>query len=215
MEHPIVIIGAGGFGRHVLSILRSTPDWDETRFLGFVDDGEVNRERLSRINAKHLGTTEGLRTLPASTHYVIGIGNGKVREKLDKKATEAGLYAYTVIHPDSSIASDSVIGEGSVICAGARITTNVELGRQVHINMNVTIGHDANLDSYATVYPLVALGGETTIGERTTIGAGATINPLVHTGIDSYIAAGAVVIRNVADGGLVAGVPAVEKRPKQ
>ena len=48
MEHPIVIIGAGGFGRHVLSILRSTPDWDETRFLGFVED-----RKSTRLNSSH------------------------------------------------------------------------------------------------------------------------------------------------------------------
>lgn len=211
MSNPIVIVGAGGFGRHVLSILRVTTDWNESDFLGFLDDGAVDADRLRAINAVHLGPTTMLEQLPSNTKYVIGIGKGSVRETLDKIAVQAGLRPQTVIHPDSSIAADSKVGEGSVICAGARITTNVKIGRQVHLNMNVTVGHDVRLNPFATVFPLVALGGESVIGERTTIGAGSTINPGIYTGRDSYIASGAVVINDVPEGALVVGVPATIK----
>lgn len=212
MSYPIIIIGAGGFGRHVLSILRAKPNWDDRRFLGFLDDGQPDTERISALDAKHLGPTELLTALPKNTHYVIGIGNGRVRESIDRRAAQVGLQPETVIHPDSSIASDVIIGNGTVICAGARITTNVTLGRQVHINMNVTVGHDVSIESYATVFPLVALGGEATIGERTTVGAGATLNPGITTGGDSYVASGAVVLGDVPPSTLVAGVPATTKK---
>lgn len=212
MSYPIIIIGAGGFGRHVLSILRASPNWDDRRFLGFLDDGQPDTERISALDAKHLGPTELLTSLPKNTHYVIGIGNGFVRESIDRTASQIGLQPETVIHPDSSIASDVTIGNGAVICAGARITTNVALGRHVHINMNVTVGHDVNIKSYATVFPLVALGGEATIGERTTVGAGATLNPGITTGGDSYVASGAVVLGDVPPLTLVAGVPATTKK---
>lgn len=212
MTNPIVIVGAGGFGRHVLSILRATRDWNESEFLGFLDDGAVNAERLKGLNAIHLGPTAMLNELPKNTQYVIGIGKGSVREALDQIAVQAGLHPLTVIHPDSSISPDSIVGEGAVICAGARITTNVHIGRQVHLNMNVTVGHDVRLDSFATVFPLVALGGESVIGKRTTIGAGSAINPGIRTGSDSYIASGAVVINDVPEGVLVAGVPATAKK---
>ena len=212
MSYPIIIIEAGGFGRHALSILRMTTNWDDSRFLGFIDDGQPDIERINRLNTKLLGSTEILTSLPKNTHYVIGIGNGRIREQIDRTAVQAGLQPETVIHPDTSIAPDANIGKGTIICAGARITTNVRLGRQVHLNMNVTVGHDVNIEPYATVFPLVALGGESRIGGRATIGAGATLNPGITTGDDSYVASGAVVLGDIPPSALVAGVPATTKK---
>ena len=212
MSYPIIIIGAGGFGRHALSILRATPNWDHRRFLGFLDDGQPDIERISALDAEHLGSTQLLTSLPKDTHYVIGIGDGLVRESIDRTAAQIGLQPETVIHPDTSIAPDANIGKGTIICAGARITTNVRLGRQVHLNMNVTVGHDVNIEPYATVFPLVALGGESRIGGRATIGAGATLNPGITTGDDSYVASGAVVLGDIPPSALVAGVPATTKK---
>lgn len=212
MPEKIVIIGAGGFGRHVLAILRSTPNWIESQFQGFLDDGEVRQDRLKAINAKFLGSTELLRELPTGTKYVVGIGNGQVRKNLALKANSFGLNPLTVIHPDSWIAPDAVIGVGSVICAGVRITTNAILGEFTQLNMNVTVGHDVTIDDYVTIFPQVAIGGESSLREYATLGAGATINPGVSIGAQAYIAAGAVVLNNVSTGVLVAGVPASFKK---
>lgn len=212
MKQGIIIIGAGGFGRHVLAILRSQPYWEEENFLGFLDDGSVNEGRLQILGAQFLGTTDQLEKFPPGTQYVVGIGNGHVREKLAMKADRAGLEPLTVIHPDSWIASDVVMGKGAVICAGVRITTNVKLGNQVHLNMNVTVGHDVELEGYTTVFPQVAIGGETSIRKYVTLGAGATINPGIVIGEKAFVAAGAVVLKTVESGTLVAGVPAVLKK---
>lgn len=212
MNQEIVIIGAGGFGRHVLAILRSMPNWEEKNFRGFLDDGSVREDRLQALGAKFLGTTDLLPTLPQGTQYVVGIGNGKIREKLAVKGSEAGLEPLTVIHPDSWIASDAVIGVGTVICAGVRITTNVKLGNYSQLNMNVTVGHDVEVDDYVTVFPQVAIGGETYVGKYVALGAGSTINPGLEIGEHSFIAAGAVVLKEVTPATLVAGVPAVFKK---
>ncbi len=60
MAEPLIIIGAGGFGREahdvVVAINRaaSEPVWD---FLGFLDDSEVQMDRLERRGTVLLGTT--------------------------------------------------------------------------------------------------------------------------------------------------------------
>lgn len=212
MATPIVILGAGGFGRHVLSILRTEQLREQYDFLGFVDDGPANHARLDNIAAPLLGTSDVLDTLDSNTRFAIGIGSGAARRALNNKACAAGLKAATVIHPDTSIADDALIGEGTIICAGARITTNVVVGYHAHLNMNVTVGHDVTIGDYATVFPQVALGGEAAIGQGATLGAGSCINPGLRVGERSYIASGAAVIDDVADSSLVAGVPARFKK---
>lgn len=207
-SQPIVIIGAGGFGRHVLAVLRTMHGWREECFLGFLDDGEVRHDRLERLGVQHLGATDGCTELPEGTRYVLGIGNGAVREKLDKKFLAAGLKPLTLVHHQAWVAPDARIGEGSIICPGARVDTNVILGRGVHINNNDTIGHDAILANWVTVFPMVAVAGEVHIGQRSTIGAGSCINPGQKLGADAYVGAGAAVVSDVADDTLVVGIPA-------
>lgn len=207
-SQPIVIVGAGGFGRHVLAVLRTMQQWREDCFLGFLDDGQVRHDRLERLGVAHLGGTDYCVELPKDTRYVLGIGNGAVREKLVKKFLAAGLKPLTLVHHQAWVAPDARIGEGSIICPGARVDTNVVLGRGVHINNNDTIGHDAILADWVTVFPMVAVAGEVHIGQRSTIGAGSCINPGQKLGADVYVGAGAAVVSDVPDSTLVVGVPA-------
>ena len=60
----LVIVGAGGHGRETLDIVEAInaaePTWT---FQGFVDDGEINEERLRRRVVANLGTTDTLTDL--------------------------------------------------------------------------------------------------------------------------------------------------------
>ena len=51
-------------------------------------------------------------------------------------------------------------------------------------------------------------GGHVTIGPRTLVGVGAKLKPHVTIGADSIIGVGAVVVKDVPDQVMVAGVPA-------
>lgn len=210
---PIVIIGAGGFGREVLDIIRAKNDevaeshlgWN---FLGFIDDGAPNRERLDRVNATHLGGMSSLADLPEGTTYVIGVGTGSVRRELDRQASAAGFEPETLIHPSATIGADVTLGPGTIVCAGVRITTNIRTGRHVHLNINATLGHDSVLNDYVTVNPLAAVSGDVVIGEASTVGTTACINQGVSVGAGSMIASGGAVTTDVPDDVMVAGVPA-------
>ncbi|MBB0990013.1 acetyltransferase [Dietzia sp. SLG510A3-30A2] len=217
MNTPIVIIGAGGFGREVLDIIRALDlevagtgeGWD---FLGFIDDGTPPQDRLDRIGAKHLGGMDALADLPDGTTYAIGVGTGSVRRDLDQRATDAGLTPATLIDPSATVGADVVFGPGTVVCAGVRVTTNIRTGRHVHLNLNATVGHEAILHDYVTVNPLAAVSGDVTIGEATTVGTTACINQGVSVGAGVMIASGSAVIDDTPDKVLVAGVPAVLKK---
>lgn len=207
---PLVLVGAGGFGREVFDIVRAmeqagTATW--TEFAGYADDREPNQDRLARLGTGYVGTTDHLVSGGAVT-FAIGIGAGDVRRRLAGKLEAAGCLPVTLIHPAATVGSDNRIAPGCIIAAGARVTTNITLGAHVDLHVNATIGHDAVLDEFAGVYPGATVSGNVYLGPGATIGTGANVLPGVTVGEGAFVGAGAVVTRDVAPDTTVAGVPA-------
>jgi len=204
---PLVIIGAGGFGREVLDLVRDINRAALTfDFLGFLDDGEVNAQLLQRLGAPLLGPSSRLADLAAS--YVIGIGTAEPRRRIDALARSSGRTAATLSHPSATIGSDVQIGEGAVVAAGVRLTTPIVVGRHAHVNLNCTIGHDAIVEDFATLYAGGHLGGGCVIEEGATLGTGCVILPNVRVGHGAVVGAGATVVRDVAPDTTVVGTVA-------
>jgi sugar O-acyltransferase (sialic acid O-acetyltransferase NeuD family) len=201
---PLVIIGAGGFGREVLDLVldinRAAPTFD---FLGFLDDGEASGRLLERVGAPLLGPSSHLADLAAS--YVIGIGAPEPRRRIDALVRSWGRAAATLTHPSATIGSDVQVGAGTVIAAGVRVTTHIVVGRFAHINLNCTIGHDSVVEDFATLHPGVHLGGGCVIEEGVTLGLGSVVLPNVRVGRGAIVGAGAVVVRDVAPDTTVVG----------
>jgi sugar O-acyltransferase (sialic acid O-acetyltransferase NeuD family) len=100
------------------------------------------------------------------------------------------------------------LGEGSVICPGAIVNRLARLGRHVLVNLGATISHDCEVGDFVTISPGANVAGHVVIGEGSFVGIGATISDRIQIGHGCLIGAGAVVVRDVADGQVVAGVPA-------
>jgi sugar O-acyltransferase (sialic acid O-acetyltransferase NeuD family) len=204
---PLVIIGAGGFGREVLNLVKdinaAAPTFD---FLGFLDDGDVPVNLLRRLEAPLLGRSSILADLAAS--YVIAIGKAEPRRRIDALASSWDRTAAILRHPSATIGDDVQVGEGVVIAAGVRLTTHIVLGRHAHLNLNCTVGHDVIVEDYATLFAGVHLGGGCAIEEGATLGTGCVILPNVRVGCGAVVGAGAVVVRDVAPDTTVVGAVA-------
>lgn len=205
---PLVIIGAGGFGREshdiVIAMNRQEPQWD---FLGFIDDQEPPTDLLARRDASWLGPSSRLGEYSAAA-YVVAIADPDFRERLSRRAESAGLAAATLIHPSATFGLDVEVGGGTIVCSHVSITTNVRIGRHVHIDQNVSVGHDATLEDYSRVNPGSAISGAVQVGTRATVGTGAVILQGTTVGESSMVGAGAVVLDDVEAGSTVVGVPA-------
>lgn len=210
MTEDLVIVGCGGHGREVFAIVQAvnarSPRWQVT---GFVDDAPTpeNLRRVERLGARVLGDlSAALRGSPA--RFVIGIGTGAARARIDQELSAAGWRAATIVHPDSSLGVDVELGPGSIVWAGVRAATNVRCGRHVHLNHNVTIGHDSVLGDYATLNPQAAISGGVDVGAHATVGASATVLQYLSVGANATVGAGAVAVSPVSPGATVKGVPA-------
>lgn len=118
-----------------------------------------------------------------------------------------------------------------VLATVARSVTGVEihpaarLGRRFFIDhgMGVVIGETAEVGDDVMLYHGVTLGGRSmqhvkrhpTVGNRVTIGAGARVLGPVLVGDDVQIGANSVVVKDVPNGSVATGVPAVIRFPKR
>lgn len=210
IDAPIVVIGAGGFGREVHDVIvaingaAAEPVW---HFLGFIDDGSPDEQLLGRRNARHLGGTHELPSM-AGTFYVIGVGNPVTRRRLAEQADAAGLRAATLVHPSSTMGLDVEVGEGSIICSHASITTNVRIGCHVHLNLNVTVGHDSIVRDFVTINPGATISGNVVLEQDVTMGTLSTVIQGKRIGERTTVGAGAAVVRDLPGGVVAVGVPA-------
>lgn len=199
----LVIVGAGGHGRDVLDAADVDGRYE---VLGLVDDGELDQAVLLRRHARFLGPVEILKVLDAV--YVLAVGSGSTRRRLDHRLSGWGRAAGVVVHPSVTFGADVVVHPGLVALAGARVTNHVWLGRHVHLNLNATAAHDVRLGDYATLNPGANVNGDATIGEEATIGSNASVNQGRRVGSATFVGAGAVVVQDLAPGLTAVGVPA-------
>lgn len=206
---PLVIVGAGGFGRETLDVIRATDPlgtaWD---LIGFLSDDAPDSELLERISATWLGTVDAFLEIRKDFHYVIAVGNPKTRIYLAEKFDRVGAIAATLIHPSATFGADVHVGAGSVVCSNVSVTTNVRIGRHVHLNLNSTVGHDVRIADFVSVNPLVAISGSVTIEEEAQLGTHSAVLQGLKIGARSFVGAGAVVTKDVNPEQTVVGIPA-------
>jgi sugar O-acyltransferase (sialic acid O-acetyltransferase NeuD family) len=213
MTVPLVVVGAGGFGREVLDVVEainrgaSPPLFD---LLGVLDarPSDLNLTRLSEREVEYLGSESDWLASGNAASYIIAIGAPRARASVQAAFLKAGLSAATLVHPDAVLGSQVTVGEGSVICGGVQISTNVTLGHHVHVNPNATIGHDAVLADFVSVNPGATVSGEVNIGALSLVGAGSVILQGLSVGESAVVGASACVVRDVPAGRTVMGVPA-------
>lgn len=138
------------------------------------------------------------------------IGNNIVRQKVLNYVSSLGYETPNFIHK-SVIIHDSVkIGnKGVYILAGTIIMPFVTINNNCMISVGANIIHHTTLDKGCFISNGVNLGASIYAEENTYIGMGATVMTGVKKlGKNCLVGAGAVVIKDVEDNAIVAGVPA-------
>ncbi|HVW52330.1 MAG TPA: acyltransferase [Trinickia sp.] len=145
------------------------------------------------------------------------------------------IHPSAIVDDGASIGDGSRVWHFAHICAGAKIGEGCSFGQNVFVGNDVLIGNNVKVQNNVSVYDAVTLEDNvfcgpsmvftnvynprsaisrkdeyrrTIVRHDATIGANATIVCGVTIGAYAFIAAGAVINRDVPDYALMAGVPA-------
>lgn len=178
--------------------------------------------------------TDGVRVLEVLEACERSLRDGG-RPTSVSKASPYFAHPTAVIDPGCEIGAGTRIWHFSHVMPGSRIGTGCNIGQNVVIGPDVTVGNNVKIQNNVSVYTGVVLEDNvfcgpsmvftnvinprshvlrkheyrrTVVREGASIGANATVVCGVTLGRYSFIAAGAVVTRDVPDYALMMGVPA-------
>ena len=195
----IVIVGAGGFGREVKTLIDSVNQIDPI----------YNFRGYSSFFIEVLGGISDLNAVNAPIEVAIAIGTPMIKKNILSQLDNKNIQYPVLIHPSVIYSNDEIsIGKGSIICAGSVLTCNINLGDFVILNLMCTVGHDTIIKDYASFMPSVNISGEVIINEGVYVGTGAKIINQLEIGKNTIIGAGAVVSKSLPSNCTAVGIPA-------
>lgn len=191
----------------------------------------VRHRRRPRADAR-----QGQRVVRILAAAQRSMNAGGTPEVLDRAAeNEAQVHPTAWIHPSARVGRGAKVWHHCTVLEGASIGDDCMLGQNTFVGRNVRIGRGVRIQNNVSVYEGVELdddvfcgpsavftnvdrprahvdrSGEfitTRVGRGATLGANCTIVCGVSIGRYAFVAAGAVVSRDVADHALVIGVRA-------
>ena len=204
-----LVFGAGGLGREMLSVLRDIAQAGHAAdCVAFAVDPGLDAPDIVHGVPVRRDAGAMLRADPALS-VVVALGNPALRAAVVARLhAEAGPRFATLLHPIAWIGQSVTIGAGSIVFGFTSATSDVRIGDHVLVNPGCTLAHDVVLEDFATLAPAVALAGGVRLERGAEIGIGARVAPRLTIGRGAMVGAGAMVIRAVAAGVTVAGVPA-------
>lgn len=202
-----VIIGAGTYGEVYLAYLQEAG----IDIIGFLDDDPKFENQKVR-GVPVLGPISKLETLKKTDGVeavYCPLGNNKLRVKFLTWAKQLGYQTPNYIHPSVIISPNVAIGSGVYILLGTTIMPHTVIKDYVMISMGVHLAHHVILEEGTFLSTSCSFGASIVAHKFAYCGISSTIMTGIHElGEDCLTGAGAVVIRDVPDRAVVAGVPA-------
>lgn len=193
------VIGAGGHGKVVISLLRS---------LGYriprVYDDNPARWGTELFGIEVTGPVESILDV-GSVPAVLAIGDNLTRKQL---AEQLDLEWRTAVHPTAFVDSTASLFPGTIVLPNSTVHADARIGRHVIINSAATIEHDCQLEDYVHVAPGCTLAGSVSLKQGVMMGVGSSTIVAARVGAWSTVGAGAVVVSDIPEDCVAIGVPA-------
>ena len=209
-----VIIGAGTYGEVYLAYLQEAG----VNVVGFLDDDpKFVGQSVGGIPV--LGGVSRLIDLKETENVeavYCPLGNNKLRVKFLTMSTKLGYETPNYVHPSVVVSPHVKMGKGVYILLGTTIMPYADIKDYVMISMGVHLAHHTILEEGVFLSTGCNFGASIHAHKYAYCGISSTIMTGMHElGEDCLIGAGAVVIKDVPDRAVMAGVPAKLLRMKE
>lgn len=207
MAKEILLIGGGGHCKSVIDVIEQERIYT---IKGIVDVAEKVGQQVSGYNI--IGTEEELpELLKASPYAVVTVGqvrDSALRIKLFELIKNADGQLPVIISPQAYVSPRAVIGEGSIVMHGASVNAGAKVGVNAIINSQALIEHDAEVGEHCHISTAAVINGDCTLGHHILLGSRAVLRQGVKIADKVLIGMGSVVLHDINQPGIYAGVPA-------
>jgi len=202
----LIIIGAGGLGRELLSQARGDGAHDhDWTVIGFLDSR--GQSMLGQdVDVPVIGDPATYVPRPRE-RFLAAIGDPVAKERLIAPLIEKGAK-FIDLRTEVRFGERSTWSEGSVFGRGVFISADCHIGRHCYIDSSSTIGHDVVVGDYSHIGARSFVAGNVTIGKCVTIHPVSAISRGVTLGEGAVVGMGSVVLRDVPPYTTVLGNPA-------
>jgi sugar O-acyltransferase (sialic acid O-acetyltransferase NeuD family) len=202
----LFVYGAGYHTQVVIETIRRQARYD---IVGLLDD-DPDKTGQTVLGIPILGGKDELPALlAAGVHFCfVAVGDNGDRRQIQKELAHLGFESVCVVDPTAIVLSEVAIGRGTLVLDHSHVGVGSSLGEGCLVSVGTVVGHDCSLGDYVHLTPGVLLGGHVRVGEESFVGLGASVLPGVTVGQRVTVGAGTVVIRDLPDDVVVAGVPA-------
>lgn len=207
MDHRpnLLIIGAGGFGREVLSYIED----DNPIFpvMGFLDSRFDVLDNTPR-NAVIIG--DPMTYVPNSNEvFLAAIGDPQQRYRYTANLRDEHNAKFpTIIHPLANVNRHAQVNRGCIVTPRVGISVDVNVGEFTNVQEYTVIGHDARIGNWCQINSHCTIAGGARIGNFVTIHPNCVITSRAVIGDGVTVGAGSVVVGRIPDGITVLGNPA-------
>ena len=205
VRRPLLIVGAGGFGRETASLVAAL---DTFELIGFLDDDEaILGTEVSGVPV--VGTIDSASGSDSALVVTTGspLNFSSRRSIVNRLDLDDERYA-TLVHPSAVVGRGCTIGHGTVIHAGCVLTADVSIGRHVAVMPHVVLTHDNQIGDYVTFGAGALVAGRVAIADGVYVGSGARLREDLSIGEGALLGMGSVVLNDVPPNTTWAGVPA-------
>jgi sugar O-acyltransferase (sialic acid O-acetyltransferase NeuD family) len=209
----LIIIGAGGSGMDIVSIIQTINRMKNTwNILGFLDDS-LALQNTTILGHKVLGNIKSGSKYEDS-YFVSSIAhptNRLIRQDIISRVKNYTDKIATIIHPSVIVYSGVSISPGCVINAGCVIGSKVSIGENVHIGYGCHIAHETVLSDNVALGSGVNLSSGVVVGLNSYIGAGVSSTHDVKIAENILVAVGSAVVSDIeqSSSDVWIGIPAL------
>jgi sugar O-acyltransferase (sialic acid O-acetyltransferase NeuD family) len=201
----ILIVGAGGFGREVLTWARDTWSADSDKLIGFLSaDRNVLDGRVCDLPI--LGDPADFAPSTGDA-FLLAIGIPHVRRRVAEILESRGARFLSLVHPTAIVAPTASVGSGSIVCPFAIVSDASRIGPFALLNYGSSVGHDAVVGTFGVLSPYAAIAGNAELGLDGFMGLHASLGPGCRVGASSKISANSCALSDAPAQSLIFGVP--------